>query len=148
MFTVKLQLLVKPVKVWVASQATAYKAEIDVKMIDQKERTDAASVYAAKIKRKLEKVLVGAKVKTVPVGILGTAENATLGLIVTGPSVESAMKFAKLAEAELRTIPGTTEIKLTVEDGNPEINVQVDRDKMSCFRFDSSNRRDDHANCL
>ncbi|SEA13469.1 hydrophobic/amphiphilic exporter-1, HAE1 family [Flavobacterium gillisiae] len=116
-----------------ASQATAYKAEIDVKMIEQSERSDGASVYAAKIKRKLEKVLVGAKVKTVPVGILGTAENATLGLIVTGPSVESAMKFAKLAEAELRTIPGTTEIKLTVEDGNPEINVQVDRDKMSAL---------------
>jgi HAE1 family hydrophobic/amphiphilic exporter-1 len=33
---------------------------------------------------------VGAKVKTVPVGILGTAEDATLGLIVTGPDVESA----------------------------------------------------------
>jgi HAE1 family hydrophobic/amphiphilic exporter-1 len=115
------------------SQATAYKAEIDVKMIEQKDRSDGASVYAAKIKRKLEKVLVGAKVKTMPVGILGTAENATLGLIVTGPSVESAMKFAKLAEAELRTIPGTTEIKLTVEDGNPEINVQVDRDKMAAL---------------
>ena len=116
-----------------AAQATAYKAEINVKMIEQSERTDAASVYAAKIKRKLEKVLVGAKVKTVPVGILGTAENATLGLIVTGPSTEAAMKFAKLAEAELRTIPGTTEIKLTVEDGNPEVNVQVDRDKMAAL---------------
>ena len=116
-----------------ASQATAYKAEINVKMIEQSERSDAASVYAAKIKRKLEKELVGAKVKTVPVGILGTADNATLGLIVTGPSVESAMKFAKMAEAELRTIPGTTEIKLTVEDGNPEINVQVDRDKMAAL---------------
>jgi hydrophobe/amphiphile efflux-1 (HAE1) family protein len=115
------------------AQATAYKAEIDVKMIDQSERTDDASVYAAKIKRKLEKVLVGAKVKTVPVGILGTAENAKLGLIVTGPSTEAAMAFAKLAEAELRTIPGTTEIKLTVEDGNPEINVQVDRDKMAAL---------------
>jgi HAE1 family hydrophobic/amphiphilic exporter-1 len=116
-----------------ASQATAYKAEIDVKMIEQSERTDDASVYAAKMKRQLEKVLIGAKVKTVPVGIMGTAEDATLGLIVTGPNVESAMKFAKLAEAELRTIPGTTEIKLTVEDGNPEINVQVDRDKMSAL---------------
>ena len=116
-----------------ASQATAYKAEIDVKMIEQSERSDDASVYAAKMKRKLEKVLVGAKVKTVPVGILGTAEDAKLGLIVTGPNVESAMKFAKLAEAELRKIPGTTEIKLTVEDGNPEINVQVDRDKMSAL---------------
>ncbi|KIA97840.1 MULTISPECIES: efflux RND transporter permease subunit [unclassified Flavobacterium] len=116
-----------------ASQATAYKAEIDVKMIEQKDRKDDASVYAAKIKRKLEKVLVGAKVKTVPVGILGTAEDATLGLIVTGPSTESAMAFAKLAEAELRTIPGTTEIKLTVEDGNPEVNVKVDRDKMAAL---------------
>lgn len=116
-----------------ASQSTAYKAEINVKMIDQAERTDDASVYAAKIKRKLEKVLIGVKVKTVPVGILGTAEDAKLGLIVTGPNVESAMKFAKLAEAELRKIPGTTEIKLTVEDGNPEINVQVDRDKMSAL---------------
>jgi HAE1 family hydrophobic/amphiphilic exporter-1 len=116
-----------------ASQATAYKAEIDVKMIDQKDRTDAANVYAAKIKRKLEKILIGAKVKTVPVGILGTADNATLGLIVTGPNVERAMKFAKMAEAELRTIPGTTEIKLTVEDGNPEVNVQVDRDKMAAL---------------
>ncbi|SEQ17558.1 efflux RND transporter permease subunit [Flavobacterium urocaniciphilum] len=116
-----------------ASQATAYKAEIDVKMIDQKDRTDDASVYAAKMKRQLEKVLIGAKVKTVPVGIMGTAENAKLGLIVTGPNVESAMKFAKLAENELRKIPGTTEIKLTVEDGNPEINVQVDRDKMAAL---------------
>ena len=116
-----------------ASQATTYKAEIDVKMIEQSERTDEASVYAAKMKRQLEKVLVGAKVKTVPVGIMGSAEDATLGLIVTGPNVESAMKFAKLAEAELRQIPGTTEIKLTVEDGNPEINVQVDRDKMAAL---------------
>jgi hydrophobe/amphiphile efflux-1 (HAE1) family protein len=116
-----------------AAQATAYKAEIDVKMIDQKERSDDAAVYAAKIKRKLEKVLVGAKVKTVPVGILGTAENAKLGLIVTAPSTEAAMAFAKLAETELRSIPGTTEIKLTVEDGNPEINVQVDRDKMAAL---------------
>ena len=116
-----------------ASQATAYKAEINIKMIDQKDRTDDASVYAAKIKRQLEKVLIGAKVKTVPVGIMGTAENAKLGLVVTGPDVASAMKFAKLAEAELRKIPGTTEIKLTVEDGNPEVNVQVDRDKMAAL---------------
>ncbi|WP_333877108.1 efflux RND transporter permease subunit [Flavobacterium sp.] len=116
-----------------ASQATAYKAEIDVKMVDKKDREDEAKVYAAKTKRELQKILVGAKVKTVPVGIIGTAENASLALVVTGPNVESAMKFAKMAENELRQIPGTNEIKLTVEEGNPEINVQVDRDKMSAL---------------
>jgi len=116
-----------------ASQATAYKSEINVKMVGLDKRDEPANVYAAKTKRKLEKILVGAKVKTVPVGILGTAEDATLGLIVTGPNVETAMAFAKAAEKELRTIPGATEIELSVEDGNPEVNVQVDRDKMAAL---------------
>ncbi|MEC4047881.1 efflux RND transporter permease subunit [Flavobacterium sp. SUN046] len=113
------------------TQATAYKAEIDVKMVEKNKRSDDSYVYAAKIKRKLEKILVGAKVKTVPVNILGTAEEAPISLIVTGTNLENAMSFAKQAEAELEKIPGTTEIKLSVESGNPEINVQVDRDKMS-----------------
>ena len=116
-----------------ASQATAYKSEINVKMVELDQRDEPANVYAAKTKRKLEKLLVGAKVKTVPVGILGTAEDATLGLIVTGPDVESAMKFAIAAEKELRTIPGATEIELSVEDGNPEVSVKVDRDKMAAL---------------
>lgn len=116
-----------------ASQATTYKSEINVKMVDLDKRDESAKVYAAKTKRKLEKILVGAKIKTVPVGILGTAEESTLGLIVTGPDVKTAMAFAKAAEKELRTIPGATEIKLSVEDGNPEINVQVDRDKMAAL---------------
>lgn len=116
-----------------AKQATAYKAEIDVKMINQKDRTDDAYVYAARMKRKLEKVLIGAKVKTVPVGILGTAEEAPISLVVTGTSLANAMVFAKAAEIELNKIPGATEVKLSVETGNPEINVQVDRDKMSAL---------------
>ncbi|SDG98326.1 hydrophobic/amphiphilic exporter-1, HAE1 family [Flavobacterium omnivorum] len=116
-----------------ASQATAYKSEINVKMVQLDQRDEPANVYAAKTKRKLEKLLVGAKVKTVPVGILGTAEDATLGLIVTGPDVASAMKFAIAAEKELRTIPGATEIELSVEDGNPEVSVKVDRDKMAAL---------------
>jgi hypothetical protein len=34
--------------------------------------------------------------------------------------IPSCYGFAKLAEAELRTIPGAT-VKLTVQDGNPEL---------------------------
>lgn len=115
------------------TQATAYKAEINVKMVPKNEREDDSYVYAAKMKRQLEKVLLGAKVKTVPVSILGTAEESPIALVVTGTSLESAMQFAKAAEAKLLQIPGATEIKLSVESGNPEINVQVDRDKMAAL---------------
>jgi len=114
-----------------ASQATAYKAEINIQMVDEKERLDDSYVFAAKTKRRLEKILVGAKVKTVPISLLGVAEEAPLALVVTGPSLDSAMVFARKAEAELYKIPGATEIELSVETGNPEINVQVDRDKMT-----------------
>jgi HAE1 family hydrophobic/amphiphilic exporter-1 len=112
------------------AQATAYKSEIDVILVGKDQRADNSFVYAAKLKKELENVLVGAKVKTVPIGLLG-AEQAPLALVITGTDLKSAMQFAEQAEAQLRTIDGASEIKLTSEGGNPEINVQVDRDKMS-----------------
>jgi HAE1 family hydrophobic/amphiphilic exporter-1 len=35
--------------------------------------------------------------------------------------------------SELKKVKGATEMKLSVEEGNPEINVQVDRDKMAAL---------------
>ncbi len=119
------------------SQTTLYKSEIKVTLNDKSEREDNTFVYAAKIKRELEKVLVGAKIKTVPVGLFG-ADQAPLMLTVTGASQKDAMSFAEKAANELRKIPGATEVKLTSEDGNPEINVQVDRDKMAALGLDLS----------
>lgn len=114
-----------------ATQSTAYKSEINVQLVPKTERADDANIYAVKIKRALQPILVGAKVKTVPVSILGTAENAPLALVVTGPTLDSVIVFADKALAELGKIKGATEMKLSVETGNPEIDVQVDRDKMA-----------------
>lgn len=113
------------------AQATPYKAEIAVKLVPRKERADDANIYAAKTKLELEPVLVEAKVKTTPVSILGSAEQAPLSLVVTGPDLDSIMIFASQAMNELNHIRGATEMKLSVETGNPEISVVVDRDKMA-----------------
>ncbi len=129
-----------------ATQATAYKAEIDVKLVERGEREDDSYVYAAKTKSELAKRLVGAKVKTVPVNIMGTADMAPLSLTVTGPMLDSALAFADAAMKELSKIKGATEIKLSVETGNPEIDVQVDRDKMAALGLEFANGRRYHAN--
>ncbi len=113
------------------TQATPYKSEISVQLIPKNEREDDANIYAAKIKKELEPVLVGAQVKTVPVSILGSAEQAPLSLVITGPDLDSVMVFAEMTMDELRKVKGATEMKLSVETGNPEIDVQVDRDKMA-----------------
>jgi HAE1 family hydrophobic/amphiphilic exporter-1 len=114
------------------TQATAYKSEINVKLVERDKREGVSSdVFATKMSRALAKELVGSKVKTVPISILGIAENAPISLVVMGSKLDSALKYAEGAQKLLKTIPGATEIKLSVEKGTPEINVQVDRDKMS-----------------
>jgi len=117
-------------------QGTAYKAEITVTLVDEEHRADNSFVYAAKTKRELEKVLVGTKIKTVPVSIMGGADDAPIALTVTANDLESAMAYANKAAAELAKIDGATEIKLTSESGSPEVNVQVDRDKMATLGLD------------
>lgn len=118
-----------------STQATAYKSEISVKLIDKSLRSENTFIYAAKLKRELQNYLVDAEVTIVPVGIMG-ADDAPLQLVVVGSDLDSAMEFAKKAEAELLKIAGTSEVELSVEDGNPEITVQVDRDKMSRLGLD------------
>lgn len=118
-----------------ASQTTSYQGEIDVILIDKSKRDDNTFVYAAKVRRELENVLVNAKVSTVPVGLMG-ADQAPLQLVVVGADLDNAMEFAKKAEALLKEIPGSSEVELSVEEGNPEIDVQVDRDKMSKLGLD------------
>ncbi|OYQ38277.1 acriflavin resistance protein [Flavobacterium cyanobacteriorum] len=114
-------------------QSTPYKSEITVTLVDREDRADNTFIYAAKTKRELEKIVVGAQIKTVPVSIVGGADDAPLALTITGNDVESAMAFAQAAAAELAKIKGATEIKLTTEGGSPEVNVQVDRDKMAAL---------------
>lgn len=116
-----------------ASQTTPYKSEIDVTLIDKSLRDDGTYVYAAKIKRELQKILVGAKVTTVPVGFMGGADDAPISLTVTGPDLESVLDFATRAEAQLREISGSTGVELSSEEGSPEVSVQVDRDKMAAL---------------
>src|SRR5690606_32031599 len=93
-------------------------------------KNEPTKVYAAKLKREMEQVLTGAKIKTVNMGLMG-AENAPLSLTVIASSQADALDFANRAADLLRNVPGATEVKLTSEDGNPEINVKMDRDKMN-----------------
>lgn len=114
-----------------AALAPAYKSEITVQLVDKKDRADDSDIYAAKIKRELEQVLVGAKVKTVPISIVGFAEQAPIEMNVIGSDLDSVLQYAEAVMAELKTVAGTSEVRLSVEAGNPEIMVEVDRDKMS-----------------
>lgn len=109
----------------------SYQAEINVLLVDPSERKDGVDIYAAKIKQELSNELLGAKVKTVPINIVGLAADAPVQMIITGTELEDVYDYAENVLELLSNIPGTTEAKLSVEAGNPEITVKVDRKKMA-----------------
>lgn len=110
-----------------------YQSEITVQLVDKSERKDPSDIYAAKIKQELEKVVVGAKVKTVPVSLIGTATDSPVQMIVKGTDLDSVNAYADDVLALLSSISGVTEAKLSVESGNPEVSVKVDRKKMAAL---------------
>lgn len=114
------------------TSGTKYKSEMQIYLKDGHNKLEPTKVYAAKLKREMENHLVGAKVKTVSIGIMG-AEQAPLNLTVIASSQKDALEFADKAAELLRNVSGATEVKLTSEDGNPEINVQLNRDKMNAL---------------
>lgn len=114
------------------TSGTKYKSEIQIYLKDGHKHIESTKVYSAKLKREMEGVLVGAKVKTVEVGIMG-AEQAPLMLTVIASSQEDALEYARKAADLLEKIPGSREVRLTSEDGNPEVVVKLDRDKMNAL---------------
>lgn len=108
-----------------------YKSEIHVVLDQSLVGTINSKVYSSQLKRELEEELVGAKIRVVNMGLMG-AEQAPIKLTVIGSSLEDAREFADQAMLILENdIPGSSQVKLSSEDGNPEINVKVDRDKMT-----------------
>jgi len=116
-----------------ASQNVAYESEVTVTLVDESKRSVSSDIYAAHVKKELSAILTGIKVKTMAVSILGSAQAAPIQLDVLAQDLDSARTFADTALAELRKIEGTTETRLSVEEGTPEIDVKVDRDKMAAL---------------
>ncbi len=121
------------------AQGTAYKSEINVKLVDPAKRSVSADVYGVLLKNEILQKFPGVKVKSTPVSILGTANQAPIQVIVTGPAYDTVMNFADKLMGEVKKVEGTQDVKLSVEAGNPEIVVTTDRRKMAELGLDLQN---------
>lgn len=120
-----------------ASQSTAYQSEIQVILTDKSERSESTDIIAAKMKRRLEEKFTGVEFKTAPIGLMG-ADNAPIEMVVTAPDAETANKEATRILGLLKEVPGSVDAELSTDTGNPEIRVNIDRDKMASLGLNLS----------
>ncbi len=129
-----------------ATQATAYKSEIDVKLVPRGDREDDSYVYAAKTKSELAQRAGGRKSKNSAGEHYGYGRYGATIAGGYGSNVGQCDGICQCRhERSYRKIKGATELKLSVETGNPEIDVQVDRDKMAALGLDLQTVGDDDA---
>ena len=111
--------------------ATPYMTEIGVTLVDVAERTVSTEVFSRKLQIALQENIPGAKFKAVPVSMIGTGSEAPIQVVLSGTDLDEIMLFAEKVKAEVSTVSGTAEVETSVDNGNPEIRVEVDRDKMA-----------------
>ncbi|MCB0636354.1 MAG: efflux RND transporter permease subunit, partial [Lewinella sp.] len=110
---------------------SAYLAELSVKLVPAEERLLGSDRYASQVKTDLKKIIPGAKITTAPVGLIGGANQAPIQITLQGNNLDSLLSYSRHLIDVMEKVPGTAEVKSTVEAGNPEIAVEIDREKMA-----------------
>ncbi|WBV61051.1 efflux RND transporter permease subunit [Chryseobacterium camelliae] len=119
------------------AQATLYQSEIQVILVDKSLRNESTDIKSARIKRALEEKFTGVEFKTAPIGLMG-ADNAPIEMVVTAQDNETANKEANRILELLKKVPGSVDAELSTDSGNPEVQVNIDRDKMASLGLNLS----------
>ena len=111
--------------------STPYLAEINVQLVPAEERTISTQVFSRRLQIELQENLAGAKFKAVPVSLIGTGSEAPIQVILSGTDLDSLAATAASVQQLISNVPGAVEVESTIEGGNPEVKVEVNREKMT-----------------
>ncbi|MEZ4918606.1 MAG: efflux RND transporter permease subunit [Saprospiraceae bacterium] len=110
-----------------------YVAEIYVFLRDIEKRGGMPTdVFARQTKVQLEEKIAGARITTSPIDILGLSFSP-IEVMLNGPNLDSLLELAEVVKREMALVPGCVEIETSVEGGNPEIRVDVDRKRLADY---------------
>ena len=114
------------------TQSNAYKAEINVKLVDKEFRDVSAQIYANRIKNELNKKITGVKVRTVLLNpFMGGTDDSPIQVIVKSSDPDSLIKYGRIIKNLVEKTPGANDVNSTLEDGSNEIVVGIDKEKMA-----------------
>lgn len=106
--------------------------EITVTLLPKSQRKRSTDEVGNEIKMLAQQV-PGVKVRVNPVGIFGVANQTPIQMVINGPDYNDVVKASNDIQNIVKTIPGTADVRLSAEQGNPETRVDIDRRKLTSF---------------
>ena len=104
--------------------------QINVTLVPKEKRKKSTSEVGEEIKSKLKEI-PGMKVYVNPIGLFGSADQAAIQIAINGTDFNEITKAAMQVEDVLKSVPGTTDVRLSSETGKPEMRIAIDRAKMA-----------------
>lgn len=105
-------------------------AEINVKVISKDKRQKGIDEIGMEIKKEIQKI-PGVKVRVNAVSISGVTTQTPIQLLITGADFKDVNSAAKQIMEIVKSVEGTTDVRLSSEEGKPEYRVELDREKMA-----------------
>jgi multidrug efflux pump subunit AcrB len=107
------------------------KTEISVKLVDKTQRNISSAMFFKQLENELNATFPDVKIRTGIITLMGGADEAPIQIVFQGADKDTVMAFARKMMKEIRNIPGTNNVKLTVESGLPELLIRFDKEKMA-----------------
>ena len=104
--------------------------QLNVTLVPKEKRKMSTFDVGEEIKSKLKEI-PGMKVYVNPIGLFGSADQASIQIAINGTDFGEITKAAIQVEDVLKSVPGTTDVRLSSETGKPEMRIAIDRAKMA-----------------
>ncbi len=113
----------------VAGVGSDYKSELTVTLIDKKERPVSTEKIMLQKSQDIAQHFAGVEVSPGMVSMINGGD--PIQIVLNGENVSQLMATANDLKQRIKNMPGAINTSLSVEGGNPEVEVNIDREKMS-----------------
>ena len=113
-------------------------AELTVSMKELKERNISSEDFGIFIQQKLSAAIPGVKVTASPTSISGNSNGAPIQIAIKGINLDEVRKVAEAYQKLVATVPGTQFVELSVKDRKQQIEVKLNREKMTLLGLNAS----------
>lgn len=113
-----------------AASSSSYQAELSVLLVPAEERSFSSEDFAFEIRDELQSTIPGAEFKAKPGDMMGVGTPPIM-VILQSTDYDQLQAWSDTLLQLIASIPGTSEVEKTVEDGTPEVRVDIDRQRMA-----------------
>jgi len=113
------------------------RTELTVELIPVKERKNAQPTedYMLAVRKELEQKFAGVEFNSAAIGMVNSG-TAPIEVFLSGDDLDKILAAANDLANRLRKTPGANDVNVSVEAGNPEVRVDIDREKMAKLGLD------------